>query len=163
MSKSAMRVTIRTKGMQEIREALNMLPREMAGEHLREVALIGAEVIRQEAVANALKHKRSGNLAKNIEKEIARESIGSRVIVHVGPNKDAWYGRLVEFGHAIVRVTNRIRNAAGRTVRRVTVNLGQVPPHPWLRPAFDNKRREAQKVMEQEFRRRLERIWRRAR
>jgi len=161
VSKSAMRVTIRTKGMQEIREALNMLPREMAGEHLREVALIGAEVIRQEAVANALKHKRSGNLAKNIEKEIARESIGSRVIVHIGPNKDAWYGRLVEFGHAIVRVVSRVRK--GGRVRRITEHLGQVPLHPWLRPAFDSKRREAQKVMEQEFRRRLERIWRRAR
>lgn len=163
MSKGAMRVTIQTKGLREIREALNMLPREVAGEPLREVALIGAEVIRQQAVANAEKRRRTGNLAKNIEKEIARESIGTRVVVHIGPNKDAWYGRLVEFGHAIVRVTNRIRNAAGRTVRRETVNLGQVPPHPWLRPAFDAKRREAQQVMEQEFRRRLERIWRRAR
>lgn len=156
-----MRVSIRTKGMKEIREALNMLPREVAGEPLREVALIGAEVIRQQAVANAEKRRRTGNLAKNIEKEIARESIGSRVIVHIGPNKDAWYGRLVEFGHAIVRVVSRVRK--GGRVRRITEHLGQVPPHPWLRPAFDAKRREAQQVMEQEFRRRLERIWRRAR
>lgn len=161
MSKGAMRLTIRTKGMQEIREALNLLPREVAGEHLREVALIGAEVIRQEAIANALKHKRTGTLAKSIVSEISRESIGSRVVVLIGPNRDGWYGRLVEFGHRLVRVTGRYRK--GGRIYRITKELGHVPPHPWLRPAFDSKRREAQRVMEQEFRRRLERIWRRAR
>lgn len=154
-----MRVTIRTKGMEEIREALNMLPREVAGEPLREVALTGAEVIRAEAESNAGKHRRTGNLAKNIAKEIAQESIGSRVVVRIGPTRDAWYGRLLEFGHRIVRVTGRYRK--GGRVYRVSKELGQVPPHPWLRPAFDAKRREAQQVMEKEFRRRLERVWHR--
>lgn len=66
-----MRLTIRTKGMEEIRQALNMLPREVAGEHLREVALTGAEVIRAEAKQNALQHKRTGTLAGDIHKEVA--------------------------------------------------------------------------------------------
>lgn len=156
-----MRLTIRTKGMEEIRQALNLLPREIAGEHLREVALMGAEVIRQEAVRNAERIRRTGNLAENIEKEIARESIGSRVIVHIGPNQKAWYGRLVERGHALVRVVSRYRK--GGRIYRVTENLGHVPPKPWLRPALDAKRREAQQVMAKDFRRRLERVWRRAR
>lgn len=148
-----MRMTIRTKGMEEIRQALNLLPREVAGEHLREVALMGAEVIRQEAVRNAERHRRTGTLAGDIHKEIARESIGFRVVVHIGPGNKGWYGRLVEFGHAIVRGR---RKAEKRVV-------GHAPPHPWLRPALDAKRREAQQVMIEEFRRRIERVWRRAR
>lgn len=146
-----MRLTIRTKGMEEIRQALNMLPREVAGEHLREVAMMGAEVIRQEAIQNALKHKKSGTLASDIHKEIAKETIGTRVVVHIGPGKKGWYGRLVELGHAIVR---------GRRKAEKKV-VGHAPPHPWLRPALDAKRREAQKLMADEFRRRLERVWRR--
>lgn len=146
-----MRLTIRTKGMEEIRQALNMLPREVAGEHLREVALTGAEVIRQEAVANALKHKRTGTLAGDIHKEVAQETLGTRVVVRIGPGRKGWYGRLLEYGHDIVRGTRK-------ATRRV---IGHVPPYPWLRPALDAKRREAQDVMAQEFRRRLEKVWRR--
>lgn len=146
-----MRLTIRTKGMEEIRQALNMLPREVAGEHLREVAMLGAEVIRAEAEQNALRHKRSGDLAGDIHKEVAKESIGVRVVVHIGPGRKGWYGRLLEYGHDIVRGTRK-------ATRRV---IGHVPPYPWLRPALDAKRREAQDVMAQEFRRRLEKVWRR--
>lgn len=148
-----MRLTIRTKGFEEIRDALNMMPREVAGEHLREVALMGAEVIRQEAIKNALKRKKTGTLANDIHAEIAKESLGSRVVVHIGPGKKGWYGRLVEMGHAIVK---------GRRKAEKKV-VGHAPPHPWLRPALDAKRREARQVMLNEFRRRLERVWRRRR
>ena len=146
-----MRLTIRTKGFEEIKQRLNMMPREVAGEHLREVAMEGAEVIRQEAIENALKHKKTGTLANDIHAEIAKESLGSRVIVHIGPGKKGWYGRLVELGHAIVR---------GRRKAEKKV-VGHAPPHPWLRPALDAKRQEALKLMADEFRRRLERVWRR--
>ncbi|HPU35053.1 MAG TPA: HK97 gp10 family phage protein [Phycisphaerae bacterium] len=146
-----MRLTIRTKGLEEIRQALNMLPREVAGEHLREVALTGAEVIRAEAKQNALQHKRTGTLAGDIHKEVAQETLGTRVVVRIGPGRKGWYGRLLEYGHDIVRGTRK-------ATRRV---IGHVPPYPWLRPALDAKRREAQDVMAQEFRRRLEKVWRR--
>ncbi len=140
-----MRMTIRTKGMEEIKQRLNMMPREVAGDHLREVVLEGAEVIRQEAEQNALKHKITGTLAGDIHAEIAKESLGGRVIVHIGPGKKGWYGRLVEMGHAIVKGSRK----ANKKV------IGHVPPHPWLRPALDVKRREAQETMIKAFRRRL--------
>jgi len=140
-----MRMSIRTKGMEEIRRHLNMLPREVSGAHLREVALEGAEIIRQEAAKNALSRKETGTLAGDIHTEIAKESVGSRVVVHIGPGKKGWYGRLVEMGHAIVRGTRK----ADRKV------IGHVPPHPWLRPALDAKKHEAQDVMKESFRRRL--------
>lgn len=144
---------MRTKGLREISDALNLLPREVAGQHLREVALLGAEVIREQAEANARAIQRTGTLAGDIHAEIARESIGSRVVVHIGPGREGWYGRLVEFGHAIVR-GGRLRSKS-----RPGTLVGHVPPHPWLRPAFDARRRVAQRIMEAEFRRRLSRIW----
>lgn len=140
-----MRMTIRTKGMREIQEHLRMMPREVSGAHLREVALEGAEVIRAEAEKNARERKVTGTLAGDIHAEIAKESLGSRVAVHIGPGKKGWYGRLVEMGHAIVRGTRK----ADRKI------IGHVPPHPWLRPALDAKKREAQEVMIRAFRRRL--------
>ena len=140
-----MRMTIRTKGMREIQEHLRMMPREVSGAMLQEVALEGAEVIRAEAEKKARERKVTGTLASDIHAEIAKESIGVRVVVHIGPGKKGWYGRLVEMGHAIVRG----RRKADRKI------IGHVPPHPWLRPALDAKKREAQEVMIRAFRRRL--------
>ena len=140
-----MRMKVRVKGMEESSAQLNMMPREISGAHLREVALEGAEVIRAEAEKNARERKVTGTLAGDIHTEIAKESVGSRVVVHIGPGKKGWYGRLVEMGHAIVRGTRK----ADRKV------IGHVPPHPWLRPALDTKKREAQEVMIRAFKRRL--------
>ncbi len=144
-----MRMRIRCTGGEEIQRRLQMLPREIAGEPMREAAMAGAEVIRQEAVKNAQAHRRTGTLAGDIHAEIAKESIGERVVVHIGPGKKGWYGRLLEFGHAIVR---------GRRKAEKRV-IGQVPPHPWLRPALDAKKEEAKHAMAEELERRLERIW----
>mgnify|MGYP001354359469 FL=1 len=140
-----MRMSIRTKGMEEIRRHLNMMPREVSGAMLQEVAMEGAEVIRAEAEKNARERKVTGTLAGDIHAEIAKESVGSRVVVHIGPGKKGWYGRLVEMGHAIVRGTRK----ADRKI------IGHVPPHPWLRPALDAKKHEAQEVMIRAFKRRL--------
>ncbi len=145
-----MKLRVQVRGAEEIRRALNMLPREVAGEHLREVALMGGEVIRAEAEQNALQHKRTGTLAGDIHKEIAQETLGTRVVVRIGPGRKGWYGRLVELGHAVVRGR---RKAEKRVV-------GYAPPHPWLQPAFDAKKAEARAVMEREFVRRLKRAWR---
>ncbi|MEW6048253.1 MAG: HK97-gp10 family putative phage morphogenesis protein [Bacillota bacterium] len=145
-----MKLRIQVRGAKEIQQALNMLPREVAGEHLREVALTGAEVIRAEAEQNALQHKRTGTLAGDIHKEAAQETLGTRVVVHIGPGRKGWYGRLVELGHAVVRGRKKAQKR----------QVGYAPPHPWLQPAFDEKKAEARKVMEHEFVRRMKRAWR---
>lgn len=147
-----MKMSIRVTGGREIQSKLGLLPKEIAGEPMREVAMMGAEVIRQQAIRNAEAHRRTGTLAGDIHAEIAKESIGTRVVVHIGPGHKGWYGRLVEYGHAVV--------AEGSKKGPLLVTA-QVPPHPWLRPALDEKREEARKLMADEFRRRLERIWKR--
>lgn len=144
-----MKMRVKFTGGEEIQRRLEMLPREIAGKPLREAAMAGAEVIRQEAVRNAQAHQRTGTLAGDIHAEIAKESLGERVVVHIGPGKKGWYGRLVEMGHALVR-------GSRKADKRV---IGQVPPHPWLRPALDTKKEEAKQAMAEEMERRLERIW----
>ena len=131
------------------------MPQEVRGEALRAAVLQGAQVIRQEAVKNAEQIRRTGTLASDIHAEIdEKKSTDTRAAAVVGPGKRGWYGRLVEFGHDIV-VGGRKR---GRNKGRV---VGHVAPKPWLRPAGDAKRKEAEAVAIEVLQRRLERIWQR--
>lgn len=147
-----MRVRFRGPTPEEIRRKLELLPEEVTGAALREAVLEGAEVIRDQAEANARAIQRTGTLAGDIHAEIdERQTTNTRVAAVVGPGKRGWYGRLVEFGHDIVR-------GATKSTRRV---VGHAPPKPWLRPAGDAKRAEAEEVTFQSLHRRLERVWRR--
>lgn len=123
-----------------------------------DAALEGAEVIREEASRRA--PRRTGSLADHIVKELDEEALErERVVVKVGPDRDHFYGLFVELGHAQVRVTGRYRK--GGRIYRVTENLGHVPPHPFLRPALDAKRQEAQQVIGRALWRAIERAARR--
>ena len=132
-----MNVRMKVEGGDKLARKLQMLAEEVAKEHMRECALAGAEVIRAEAAT--LAPRKTGTLAGDIQKEVKKQT-KSRVDVHIGPGKEGWYGRLVEDGHAIV--------VAGKKV-------GDVPPHPFMRPAFDAKTGEAYDAFEAELKRRL--------
>ena len=128
---------MKVEGGDKLARKLQMLAEETARKHMREAALVGAEVIRAEAEAKA--PRKTGTLAGDIQKEVIKQT-KSRVTIEVGPGKKGWYGSLVESGHAVVR--------NGKTI-------GHAPPYPFLRPAFDEKTGEAQEVMVKELRRRL--------
>ena len=132
-----MKVRMKVEGGDKLARKLQMLAEEVAREHMRECALAGAEVIRAEIETTA--PRKTGTLAGDIQKEVKKQT-KSRVDVHIGPGKKGWYGRLVEDGHAIV--------VAGKKV-------GDVPPHPFMRPAFDAKTGEAYDAFAAELRRRL--------
>ena len=132
-----MRVRMKVEGGDKIARKLQMMAEEVARTHMRECALAGAEVIRAEAAT--LAPRKTGTLAGDIQKEVKKQT-KSRVDVHIGPGKEGWYGRFVEDGHAIV--------VAGKKV-------GDVPPHPFMRPAFDAKTGEAYDAFEAELKRRL--------
>lgn len=150
-----MRVRFRGPTSEEIRRRLELMPQEVRGEALRAAVLQGAQVIRDQAEANARAIQRTGTLASDIHAEIdEKKSTDTRAAAVVGPGKRGWYGRLVEFGHDIV-VGGRKR---GRNKGRV---VGHVAPKPWLRPAGDAKRKEAEAVAIEVLQRRLERIWQR--
>jgi len=145
------KVRMKVEGGDKIARKLQMIAEETARTHMREAALAGAEVIRAAAVEKAPEGK-TGTLKGDIHKEIKKQT-KARVEIHIGPGKDAWYGRLVEEGHKLVRVIGRTQK--GRRTYRIKKEIGQVPPHPFLRPAFDEKVDEAQKKAVEELRRRL--------
>ena len=153
-----MRMTVRFKGPspEDIRRRLELMPQEVRGEALRAAVLEGAQVIRDQAEANARAIQRTGTLASDIHAKIdEKKSTDTRAAAVVGPGKRGWYGRIVEYGHDIVvGGTKRSKRNPGQVI-------GHVPPKPWLRPAGDAKRQEAEQRTIQALQRRLERVWRR--
>jgi HK97 gp10 family phage protein len=146
-------VRVKLEGGDQISTRLQILGEEAAGRHLEAAAIAGAEVIRKAASDNARKGRyATGDLADHIVAEVTKAKSG-RVEVSIGPDRDHWYGLLVELGHALVRVVARVRQ--GGRVRRITRELGRVAPHPFLRPALDESQEEAQQVFGEELRRRL--------
>ena len=153
-----MRMTVRFRGPtpEEIRRRLELMPQEVRGEALRDAVLEGAEVIRDQAEANARAIQRTGTLASDIHAEIdEKKSTDARATAVIGPGKRGWYGRIVEYGHDIVVGG---RQEAKRNPGQV---IGHVPPKPWLRPAGDAKRAEAEQRIIKTLQGRLERVWRR--
>jgi len=137
------KVRMKVEGGDALARKLQMIAQETANTHMRECALKGAEVIRQETETKLRSggevKVQTGTLAGDIQKEV-RKQTKAKVEVYVGPGKAGWYGRLVEDGHAIV--------VDGKKV-------GDVPPHPFLRPAFDETTDEAEQAFAKELKRRL--------
>jgi HK97 gp10 family phage protein len=144
----------------EIVKRLEQMEFGVANEHLQASAEVGAEIICEDASGRVNTGPHAEHLKDHIVAEVTKERDG-RIDVSIGPdkaegaNRDRFYGRLVEFGHVLVRVVNRIKNAKGRTVKRITKQVGTVPPHPFMRPALDTKRAEANQAVADELKRRL--------
>lgn len=115
------------EGFDELNKALRSVGNRAGGLVLRNAAEAGAKVIVDEA--QRLAPKKSGKLAASIRAVVGRLQAG-RVQVNISYGKDAWYGGLVELGHALRR-------------KRRGKEYGHVPPKPYLRPALDGKAEEA--------------------
>lgn len=155
MSKLTMRCRI--TGGKEIQRKLSLLPREIAAGPMRDVTVMGGDMLKGYAVANATAIKKTGTLAGDIHAELdKKETVGVRVTVKVGPGKKGWYGRLVERGHKIKWGRTFCDADTGKRHRVVYEEKdAEVPPHPWLRPALDNNRETIKKAMAAEMERRL--------
>lgn len=135
------------RGFKELDDQLKTLPNKVAGVALERAVHAGAKVIRDEARRLAPKHdgpypksrkdRKPGMLKRSIVSR-TNKKVRDGITVNIGPSKRAWYGRLVEMGHAIVT-----KATAGKT-RKAGRN---VPPKPFLRPAMDAKGAEAVKVL----------------
>lgn len=136
-----MRVKLELEGGEALRASCARIA-SRAEEVMRAAAQDGADVIRRAAEARA--PRRTGFLASHITSEVERAT-PVMVTIRVGPHRDAFYGLFVEKGHALVRGSRK----ANRQV------IGQVPPHPWLEPAFDESRAEAARAAIQRLRQEL--------
>lgn len=158
------------EGLAELGRALRQLPKEIASKNggpLRKALFQAAKVIREEAKRRAPVHEGpplkkgrqpSGTLKRNIiaKRDRRPDTVGAteryRVAVRTGKRQktgDAFYWRFVEFGHRIVPRGGKRKG--GISARRRAAQ-GAVPPKPFMRPAFESKKREAVQV----FKRTLE-------
>jgi len=136
-------VRLRIKGGDELARRLEALG-DKAGQIIEPAAMAGAEVIREAASENASKGTyATGKLARHIVAKVEDVERMSATIA-VGPDKEGYYAPWVEFGHALVRGKRKEKKVVGR-----------VPPHPFLRPALDENRKQAREAVANEIKRRL--------
>lgn len=139
-----MKVKVSIEGQRQIVRRLNVLSDEVAKTHLEASTLEGAEVIRKAIEDKA--PKQTGYLKEHIEKEIdPKNSRRNKVTVKIGPHKDAFYAYFVEFGHALVK-------GSKKATKKV---IGNVPAHPFMRPAFDESKRNVRQTILLALKRRL--------
>lgn len=148
---------IQLKGFKELNDQLLQLPNRVAGVALERSVHAGAKVIREEARRLAPRHvgsypahrkdRKAGTLKRSIISR-TNKKVRDGITVSIGPSARAWYGRLVELGHAIVtrRTTGKTQKAKRESAKTAGRN---VAPRPFLRPALDTKGAEAVKVMGQ--------------
>lgn len=141
---------VKIEGLDELQVKI----KAMAGDEFRKVVTDatkkGAEVIRAQAAANAPYDADSQydvHLKDHIVVSMSKKTsaLGGTVTAKIGPDQVVWYGRLVEFGHNLVRVVGSRRGKGSHKFKLVKNKqiIGTVEPKPFLRPAVDAKKDEA--------------------
>lgn len=126
--------TFKIEGLGELNRKLRALPDAARGRSLRTAVKAGADVIGKQARANAARV--SPSRAKHVK---TRESAGftatnvEYVVGVPGGRHDGFVLNFFELG-----APDRVRESGAST--------GSLAADPWLRPAFDARKREAQMV-----------------
>ncbi len=138
-----MRVT-HLEGGAELEAKLKRLAAAVAGDDLERSVLAGAEPILSDMVDRTPEH--TGLLKSEIVAEtLAKDALHVTVGIGAFGSKHA---HLVEYGHQLVR--GGPLGGGGHVV-------GQVPPHPFIRPAYDEHKDDAVTALGDELRTLLER------
>lgn len=143
---------------------------------LRRVGFAGAEVFREQAKRNAIDNVKTGTLYRNIiAKRVEEDSDGGNRQVYLvtvrsgkfNEDGDAFYWRFVEDGHKFVPRNKRVSAKTGKTIgwaahrraadkkysaeregSKLEFGTSKVPAYPFMRPAYESKKAEAIKVMQ---------------
>lgn len=135
---------VKIQGLKELNAKLKSMATKDANRITRRGIAKMAQVIRKEMRQRAPKD--TGFLRKNLAYKIKREPRGGYSAT-VGPKPKAFYARFLEFGSAAHAIPNK--NSKSRkpiTIGGRVFDSVQHPgtsPHPFLRPAFEAKKREA--------------------
>lgn len=147
-----------------VRQTVDQVQGSIDEPTLRAVGFSGADIFRSEAKANAQSHIQTGTLHRNIiVKRVEEESDGSVrqvyiVTVRRGPRggDDAYYARWVEKGHKYVppntnlgKRGKKVNWEAHRRAAELEYGTATVPAYPYMRPAYESRKRDAVDVMTQ--------------
>ncbi len=147
------------KGFAEMQANFAALPAKLTQRPLRRAVAAGARIIDLAAIAYApVGRSRGGHVAGTLKRaaivKFARELSNDQQVEYLVTfrqgkrsqkgNRDAFYARWVEFGHRIIprgakatTLSGVLRNKRTLSSRRATPT-GEVPPHRFLGPAFDD-------------------------
>lgn len=140
----------------------NTITEALGESTLRTVGFAGAEIFRDQAKQNSLKHYKTGMLFDNIiVKRLEEDSDGGRrqaytITVRNGTasSPGAFYWRFVEFGHKFVPRNKKVSKTgrtvgwkAHRKVAELEYGTATAPAYPFMRPAYESKKQEAVDVM----------------
>lgn len=137
-----MPVEVTIEGFEEMAKKLEALGQSV-GDVMRAAVIKAAEPIKQDMISRI--HSVDGDLASSIQivARRGRENDWQGVRVQATPPKGA-HAHLVEFGHALVK---------GGTLKQGGVVIGNVPAHPFARPARRAKGKIAEAIITEELRR----------
>lgn len=139
-------------GADEIEKVLKEMPFVVRRRVVAAAVRSGAAVIRKEARRLAPKDEKRGQGVHLSDPKgiIVKKKRGTNDIYQVGPSKEVPHGHLVEFGTTHRQLKKpRWFNLNGRWV--YLTHSGTMPAKPYLRPAVDNKGREAIKKIGERF------------
>lgn len=157
-----------------------VLAREVAYDGLEEAG----EIVQVAAAANAAEHRRTGELEEDVIVQVRVSSDFRSNMVRVGPGypgpglktrkrgryagqqdsttSPGIYGGFVERGHGMPGYSWASRFGSAkqrrRTGREIELGSHDVPPQPWLKPAFDATEEQAIEVLELRTKEALDRI-----
>jgi HK97 gp10 family phage protein len=169
-------------GLEDLLRRLDQIPLALSRQVARDALQEAGEVIQTAAEASA--PRRTGELADDIIVEVrtAGDLSSNKVVVgpgYPGPGvktrkrgryagqsdrttSPGVYGGFVERGHGMPGHSWASRYGSAkqrrRTGRQVELGSHDVPPHPWLKPAFDASADEAVQVLSDRTREALDRI-----
>ena len=175
-------MNIQIKGLKELDNALKQLPEKVAKNGLRGAVRAGSKVIVDEAKQNAPKysgkvgknHPPPGTLKRSIIMKHIREASGAErqtfyVTVRSGKkyrrqgkkgnlSQDAFYWKFVEFGYYAGGSKKNMTYRGARKARREGTLKGAryIPPQPFMRPAFENKKMQAVQAIKDQLAKRVE-------
>lgn len=151
------RVRTRIEGAAEMERVLRKLPRAVRGKVLTSAARAGAQVVRKRALANL-----GGDKGDIIVRKV--RSAKASVLIRVGPPRKKFELVFREFGtavHAIVAKRGSgsavLADAPDGAVFGPSIDHPGQAPRPFLRPAYDETKRQALDAMGKSLGRGIER------
>lgn len=122
------------RGSSELRSRLQSVGRDIAVKITEEALTAGAAVMK--TAVEELTPRKSGELVAGLTSQVIVAPSGQAGEARIGFGHENYKARLVEFGHRLVVG----KGAKGK-------EIGRVSPHPFMRPAFESTKDEAQEAI----------------
>lgn len=126
----AQMIEVKIQGLEGIEEKLRSAGTKLAAKALRRALRVGGNVLRDEIRART--PVETGILRKNVKLRVSVSAKREESIAKVGFGRQTVVARAVELGHR--QLTHK---------KQGKKQVGQVPAHPFIRPAFEAAKQKA--------------------